>query len=141
MQLTALLGDTVRASAALSFDADGDSLSYAWSVDARPVGSVATVDAADTAAASFVPDPAGIYVLAVRVSDGGSASFAYVTVRVMAQFESSVTLDFVPRISGTAGGWTGSWWPLPRPTPCARSIRSPEPSRRRSCPRPSRTSA
>jgi hypothetical protein len=94
--VTAIAGGAVTASAAMSFDEDGDVLTYQWSVDARPVGSTAAILAANTAGVSFTPDLAGTYVLAVRVSDGKAASVAYVTVRTLAQFRSSVPLGFTP---------------------------------------------
>ncbi|HEY8359078.1 MAG TPA: hypothetical protein VIL30_16600, partial [Ramlibacter sp.] len=102
--LTALVGETVQASAALSFDEDGDRLSYAWSVDARPTGSTAGLAAPHAAVASFVPDLPGIYALAVRVSDGQSASFAYVMVRVLEQFDNSVALNFTPGVARYSHG-------------------------------------
>lgn len=103
-QVTVLPGDTVRPSAAPSFDEDGDSLTYAWSVDAKPVGSTATIGAATAETPSFVPDIAGIYVLAVRVSDGQSASIGYVTVRALPRFRSSVALGFTPGIARYSHG-------------------------------------
>ena len=48
------------------------------------------------AAASFVPDVPGTYVAAVRVSDGHTPRIAYVTVRALAQYQSSVSLAFAP---------------------------------------------
>jgi hypothetical protein len=98
-QVTALPGSTVPVSAALSFDVDGDTLSYQWSIDAKPAGSAASLSNAASAAASLLPDVAGVYALAVRVSDGRSTSVAYATVRVLSQFQSSVALSFTP---GTA---------------------------------------
>lgn len=96
-QVTALVGDTVRASAALSFDPDGDALAYEWTLDAWPVGSTAALATSTTPDVSFVPDLPGIYALAVRVSDGASSSIEYLTLRVLTQFEHSVALDFVPK--------------------------------------------
>ncbi len=94
--ITVLAGDPAQATAALSFDEDGDTLTYQWTVDARPVSSQAALSAANTAAVSFTPDMAGLYVLAVRVSDGHSTSIAYVNVRALGAFQSSVALDYVP---------------------------------------------
>lgn len=94
--VTVLAGSPAQASAGLSFDEDGDAMTYQWSVDARPAGSTATIAASNQAGVSFTPDVAGTYVLAVRVSDGRSQGIAYVTVRALAVFRSAVTLDFVP---------------------------------------------
>lgn len=94
--VTVLAGSPARASAALSFDEDGDAMTYQWSVDARPAGSTATIATANQAGVDFTPDVDGTYVLAVRVSDGHSQGIAYVTVRALAVFRSAVTLNFVP---------------------------------------------
>jgi hypothetical protein len=94
--MSILAGAIAKASAAYSSDADGDTLTYAWAIDARPAGSTATI--ADPAAVqlSFVPDVAGMYVASVTVSDGKSSSLAYVTVRVLNSTVSQVTLPFTP---------------------------------------------
>lgn len=97
--VTVVHGDTVQVSAGLSFDEDGDALTFDWSIDARPGGSTATLDSPTTAAASFDPDADGVYVLSVRVSDGTSSSVAYVTVRVLATFQNAVALGFRPEMA------------------------------------------
>jgi len=97
--MTVLVGAPAQASAALSSDADGDALTYQWSVDAHPAGSTATLAVANTAAVSFTPDLVGQYVLAVRVSDGHSTAIAYVSVRALGAFMPAVTLDFVPGVA------------------------------------------
>ena len=54
-RMTLLSGSVATASAALSFDEDGDALTYVWAIDARPAGSVATIAAPAAAALSFTP--------------------------------------------------------------------------------------
>jgi hypothetical protein len=54
--VTVIVGSVAHASAALSSDADGDALSYQWSVDARPTGSVVALPVSNTANVNFVPD-------------------------------------------------------------------------------------
>lgn len=95
-RITVVAGDTARASAALSYDEDGDTLSYQWTLDARPAGSSASLASANTASLAFTPDLPGTYVAAVTVRDARSASIAYVTVQVLAASTSAVTLDFLP---------------------------------------------
>lgn len=63
--------------AATASDADNlapcsanQALSYAWSFEALPAGSRATLTAATTALATFVPDVPGTYSLKLEVSDG-----------------------------------------------------------------------
>lgn len=95
-RMTLLAGATATVSAALSFDEDGDALTYAWALDARPAGSSAAVASPSQAVQSFVPDVAGTYVLSVSVSDGRNTNVAYVNIRALAQVPSTLTLPFVP---------------------------------------------
>lgn len=94
--VTTLAGNAVTASAALSYDEDGDKLSYSWALDAHPAGSSATIAAPSSAALSFTPDVAGTYVASVTVSDGTRSSIAYVNLRVLASITGSVALPFAP---------------------------------------------
>jgi hypothetical protein len=94
--MSILTGATATVSAAYSSDADGDALTYAWAIDARPAGSAATIATPNAAQLSYVPDVAGMYVASVTVSDGKSSSLAYVTIRVLSSTVSQVTLPFTP---------------------------------------------
>jgi YD repeat-containing protein len=67
---TVNVGQTVNLSSTGSSDPDGTPLSYTWSLALRPGGSVATVNNATAASASFVPDVAGSYTVLLTVSDG-----------------------------------------------------------------------
>jgi hypothetical protein len=95
-RVTVLVGSTVRASAALSYDEDGDALSYSWSLDARPAGSSASIPTPNGAELSFTPDVPGLYVAAVSVRDGYTSSIGYVNVRVLSAATSGVSLPFLP---------------------------------------------
>jgi hypothetical protein len=95
-RVTILSGAAIAASAGLSYDEDGDALTYQWTIDARPVGSVATIAAPAASALAFTPDLAGTYVAAVTVSDGKSSSVAYVNIKVLSSVASSVPLNFLP---------------------------------------------
>ncbi|NOZ85892.1 MAG: hypothetical protein GXP49_06450 [Deltaproteobacteria bacterium] len=67
-----------------SFDPDGDSLSYRWSVQSKPKGASFDLTDADKPVASFKADTSGVYVVALVVSDGSSDSapdFTNVTVQ------------------------------------------------------------
>ncbi|KAB2967585.1 MAG: hypothetical protein F9K18_04110, partial [Thermoanaerobaculia bacterium] len=66
----AFVGDLVTLDGSASFDADGDALSFAWALTARPEGSTTVLEGADTAQASFAPDVPGTYVAQLIVSDG-----------------------------------------------------------------------
>lgn len=58
----------------MSSDADGDVLIYSWSFEQRPAGSNATINLPNSPSPNFIVDVAGIYTLALRVSDGETES-------------------------------------------------------------------
>lgn len=59
-----------------SSDADGDELSYAWSIVQKPAGSTAELSAATTATPAFTADKEGSYVVELIITDstGGVSS-------------------------------------------------------------------
>lgn len=76
-------GAIVQLDGRASSDANGDSLSYAWSFTAKPAnsGSVNLISAA-TASPTFTANVTGIYVIKLQVNDpGGLGSSDTVTVR------------------------------------------------------------
>lgn len=73
-------GVTVNLDASASSDADGDELTYYWSITSRPQGSSAVLSSSDQATTSFVADQDGTYNLTLKVSDGSINSFDTVTI-------------------------------------------------------------
>lgn len=59
-----------------SSDANGDLLSYAWTLTSRPGSSIAVLASATSSKASFTADVAGAYVASLIVSDGKTNSMA-----------------------------------------------------------------
>ena len=54
-----------------STDADGDAITYAWSIASAPAGSAAALDDATSATPTFTPDVPGTYAVeAARYRDG-----------------------------------------------------------------------
>jgi hypothetical protein len=76
-------GTAVTLDASASSDADGDTLTFAWTLT-RPAGSSAVLSGATTATPGFTADVAGSYTATVTVSDGQAASSASVTITAQA---------------------------------------------------------
>jgi len=70
------LGSTVTIDGSNSSDADGDSLSYTWSIVSAPVNSQASLIDSANVLATFSPDIPGQYVISLVVSDGAASSLA-----------------------------------------------------------------
>lgn len=97
--LTVLAGAPVNVSAALSYDEDGDALSYNWTLDAKPSGSAVALSDVAAAGLAFTPDVAGTYTLLMKVSDGKRAVTTRLDVKVLAQLSGSVALPFTPLVA------------------------------------------
>jgi hypothetical protein len=69
-----LRGDTVVLDGSGSSDADGDSLTFVWTLTAVPAGSGAALSSSDDAHPSFVADRVGNYAVTLVVSDGSETS-------------------------------------------------------------------
>ena len=79
------VGDTVNLNGSGSSDADGDALTYLWSLSA-PGGSGATLSSTTAASPTFVADVAGDYVVQLIVNDGtedSAADSAVITAQVV----------------------------------------------------------
>ncbi|MCZ6729621.1 MAG: PKD domain-containing protein [SAR324 cluster bacterium] len=64
------VGDTVLLDGSLSSDADGDPLTFLWSLAAVPSGSTAMLSDSTVVNPAFVPDAEGAYTLTLMVNDG-----------------------------------------------------------------------
>ena len=72
-------GAIVFLSGAQSFDADGDTLNYSWSL-AGPLTSHSFISGANGPSASFIPDIAGTYVATLTINDGHTSASSTVSV-------------------------------------------------------------
>lgn len=101
--ISVLAGVASTTSAELSYDDDGDALTYSWALDAKPAASGATVSASASKLV-FTPDVAGTYVASVTVSDGKSSSIAYVTIKALSSTVTTTSLSFAPLYSRYSRG-------------------------------------
>jgi len=65
-----MINDTVQLDGSGSGDADGDSLTFAWSFASRPIGSKTALSDTNVEQPSFVVDVTGTYTLQLIVNDG-----------------------------------------------------------------------
>ncbi len=95
----AVRGAEVTVHGGLSSDPDGDDLTWRWSLDSRPTGSVSTLDAA-TVTATFSVDVTGRYEVGLVVSDGTDESG-----------RDAVIIEVVARRALLADGTVSGMWP------------------------------
>nr|WP_229262377.1 Ig-like domain-containing protein [Duganella guangzhouensis] len=97
--LTVLSGGSTTLSGALSYDEDGDALTYNWTLDSKPAGSTAALLQPASSDISFTPDLPGNYTLLLKVGDGKRPVSARVDVKVLAQLSGTVSLPFTPLVA------------------------------------------
>lgn len=73
---TVSTGSMVELDGSLSTDSNGDTLTFAWSITAKPSGSKSQITAPSMVKSRFVADTTGIYEVTLLVSDGKAASAA-----------------------------------------------------------------
>lgn len=71
-----LVKSTVSLNGAASSDANGDALTYAWTLSSKPPGSTAALANSTSVNPTFLPDVAGSYVASLVVNDGKLSSTA-----------------------------------------------------------------
>lgn len=77
------LTQPVTLSGSASTDANGDTLSYQWSLTTRPAGSTVTLTGPNTVSPTFTPDVAGFYVATLTVDDNkGGTHVSRVLIKV-----------------------------------------------------------
>jgi hypothetical protein len=70
------VGQMVLLDGAASSDADGDPLTYTWTLSLKPAASAAALEDTDKSIARITPDVAGDYIITLVVSDGKVSSAA-----------------------------------------------------------------
>jgi hypothetical protein len=64
-----LIGTTVQLDGSQSYDDDGDSFDYNWTIQSKPAGSLTTLDDSTIAQPTFIADANGEYVINLVVTD------------------------------------------------------------------------
>lgn len=104
------LGEEVTVSGAQSSDADGDSLTYQWSLTSVPSGSQAAINGQGNSA-TFTPDITGDYTVSLTVNDGTiDSSIATVTITATeVATDSDITDRIFTNRSGNCEDYLGSY--------------------------------
>lgn len=98
-----LVGTAVFLDGSASSDANGDQLTFSWSLTSKPAGSRAALASATTAKPTFTADLAGTYVASLTVNDGRvNSTAATVAVTVAANDFGSTPLFDVRVIDNAA---------------------------------------
>lgn len=78
------LGATLQLDGSKTTDAEGDFLSYQWTLESAPAGNTAVILNPNGLSASFTPDKQGSYTLSLKVTDAlGSSHLATTSVNVL----------------------------------------------------------
>jgi len=112
---TARQGDWIGLDGSGSTDADGDTLSYQWSLVEVPPGAAATLDSTTSEKSGFHVPAAGMYVVRLVVNDGLVDSIAdQAVIRGLPPDFESGSSDYGPFGCAAAGtGGKGRWQLLP----------------------------
>ncbi|MDO8263535.1 MAG: PKD domain-containing protein [Gallionella sp.] len=87
-----MTGALVTLNGSASTDANGDLLTYSWTLTSKPASSTATLAGSTSAAPTFTADVAGTYVALLTVSDG-KVNSAIATVTVTAAPSGDTTIS------------------------------------------------
>ena len=98
---TVTAGKSVNLDGSSSSDANGDALTFGWSLTTKPTGSTSALSSASSAKPTFTPDVEGTYVATLTVNDGKlSSAPATVTISVSAPPTSTANREIPSFLAG-----------------------------------------
>ena len=103
-------GNTVTLSASQSLDADGDDLTYLWSLTSTPTNSSASLSSTTSASPTFTADITGSYVVSLVVNDGLVDSDTDTVAITASESSGDITNIIFTNQSGNCEDYVGSYF-------------------------------
>ena len=99
-----ITGQSITLDGSNSLDADGDTLSYNWSIYSAPETSNASLTQRSSSKSQFIPDADGQYILSLVVNDNvDGSSIDFVTITASTSGNTPPVCNIAPNLSASTG--------------------------------------